>query len=98
MNKADLVELVAKKLGEPKASASRAVEAVIESIIEGVDVHEKVAISGFGTFRKKHRKARIGINPSTKAPIEIKASTTVGFTPSAALKSIVVEPVEVLVS
>ncbi len=94
MNKADLVEVVARKLGEPKASASRVVEAVIDSIIEGVDEHEKVAISGFGTFRKKLRKARMGINPATKAPIEIKASTTVGFTPSAALKSSVEEMVE----
>ncbi len=87
MNKGDLIEEVAERLGESKASAGRAVEAVIKSIIEGVDEHEKVAISGFGTFKKRFRKARTGMNPATKQPIDIKASTTVGFTPSAALKN-----------
>lgn len=95
MNKADLVDAVSKRLGEPKANASKAVEAVIDAIIEGVDEQEKVAISGFGTFKKKFRKARIGINPMTKAPIDIKASTTVSFTPSAALKCEVEEAVAV---
>lgn len=95
MNKADLVEAVSRKLGETKSSSSKVVEAVIEAIREGVDEHQKVAISGFGTFRKKYRRARTGINPSTKEPIEIKASTTVSFTPSAALKNGVEEPVNV---
>ena len=47
---------------------------------------EKVAIAGFGTFRRKHRKARRAINPATREPMEIPASTTVGFTPSQALR------------
>jgi len=87
MNKGDLIEQVAERLGESKASASKAVEAVIQSIIDGVDEHDKVAISGFGTFKKRFRKARTGMNPATKEPIPIQASTTVGFTPSAALKN-----------
>lgn len=86
MNKAQLVEAVAKELGEPKVSASRAVEAVVAAIIEGTDREGKVAISGFGTFKKKHRKARTGRNPATNESIQIPASTTIGFTPSQALK------------
>jgi DNA-binding protein HU-beta len=86
MNKGDVVEMVAAELGEPKVVASRAVEAVFASIARGVEESGKVAISGFGTFRKKDRKARIGRNPATKQEIMIPASCTVSFTPSQALK------------
>ena len=49
---------------------------------------ENVTIVGFGTFQKKLRAARIGRNPATGEPINIKASTTVGFKPSQSLKEI----------
>jgi nucleoid DNA-binding protein len=86
MNKAQLVEMVARELDEPKVAASKAVEAVVDAIIRGTDRDGKVAISGFGTFKKKRRKARTGRNPATNEAIEIPASTTIGFTPSQALK------------
>ena len=41
---------------------------------------------GFGTFAVKNRKARMGRNPQTNEPIQIKASRTVGFRPGAGLK------------
>jgi nucleoid DNA-binding protein len=41
---------------------------------------------GFGTFTKKQRKARIGRNPITGEPMDIKASRTVGFKASQSLK------------
>jgi DNA-binding protein HU-beta len=66
--------------------ATKAVEAVLAGIVEGVTKDDKVAIAGFGTFKKKQRKARTGINPATKQPITIEASTTVGFTASPTLK------------
>lgn len=87
MNKGDLIEAVATKTGDSKAGASRCVDAVLSSILEGVQEHGKVSITGFGTFRKKQRKARSGINPVTRELIEIKASTTVGFTPSELLRN-----------
>lgn len=86
MNKGDLIESVASRLGESKAGATRIVDAVISGIIEGVQQDDKVAIAGFGTFKKKHRKQRTGINPATKEQMVIAASTTVGFTPSPAIK------------
>ena len=95
MNKAQLVEAVSRDLGEPKVAASRAVESVIAAIIEGTDREGKVAISGFGTFKKKRRKARVGRNPATNEAIEIPASTTIGFTPSQSLKERMTSEVEV---
>ena len=86
MNKGDLIELVASQLESSKADATKAVEAVLESIAEGVRKDDKVQIAGFGTFQKKHRAERQGINPATKQPITIAASTTCGFKPASALK------------
>ena len=86
MNKGQLIEAVAAELGESKATATRAVDAVIASITEGIKADETVTIVGFGTFNKKHRAARTGRNPATGQPMEIKASMTVGFKPSNNLK------------
>lgn len=87
MNKGELVDAVANRLNETKTNAQRLVDAVLESIIEGVQKDDKVAVSGFGTFKKRRRKARTGINPATKQPIHIEASTTVGFTASSTLRN-----------
>lgn len=89
MNKGQLIEAVATELGDSKASASRAVDAVINCITSGIQRDEGVTIVGFGTFTKKQRKARIGRNPVTGEPLEIKASKTVGFKASQNLKEVV---------
>jgi DNA-binding protein HU-beta len=86
MNKGELIELVATELESSKADAGRAVEAVLECITKGVKKESKVALAGFGTFTKRKRAARTGINPITKAQMKIPASTTCGFKPAAALK------------
>jgi len=87
MTKAELIDLVAQNTGESRAGASRMVEAVLRSIVDGVQQHEKITIPRFGTFRKKVRKPRVGVNPLTKAKVEIRGCTTIGFTPSSTLKS-----------
>lgn len=86
MNKGDLIDLVAVELKSTKAEASRAVETVLDCITKGIKKEEKVALAGFGTFLKRKRAARMGINPATKEPIKIAASKTCGFKPAAALK------------
>lgn len=86
MNKGQLIDAVAAELDTSKATASRAVEAVIASITSGIKDDRGVTIVGFGTFQKKDRAARTVRNPATSEPMEIKAHTTVGFKPSQALK------------
>tara|TARA_R110002072_G_C7696140_1_gene512763 strand:- start:103 stop:399 length:297 start_codon:yes stop_codon:yes gene_type:complete len=86
MNKSDLIEAVASELESSKADAGKMIEAVISAISDGLKSEEKVAISGFGTFTKKHRSARVGMNPATKQPIQIGESTTCSFKPSQHLK------------
>ena len=87
MNKGQLIEAVAAELGSSKTAAGKAIEAVILSITKGIEQHDAVTISGFGTFTKKNRPARNGINPATRKPMEIKASKTVNFRPSPTLKA-----------
>lgn len=86
MNKGELIDAVATELKTSKADAARAVDAVLECITTGLKTDEKVTLVGFGTFQKRTRAARTGMNPVTKAPMQIKASKTCGFKPSVQLK------------
>ena len=86
MNKGELIDQVATELKTTKTEAARAVEAVVACISKGVKKEDKVAIAGFGTFRKKRRSARSGVNPFTKQPMKIAASRTCGFKPAASFK------------
>lgn len=86
MNKGDLIEAVATEMKASRTDAAKALDAVLGAIANGLKADAKVAISGFGTFQRKQRAARSGINPATKAPIQIPASTTCGFKPAEALK------------
>jgi len=86
MNRAALNEAVAKSLGESKSAADRAVGAVLEAIQKGLKKQGEVSLVGFGTFRVKSRKARMGRNPKTGESIKIKASKSVGFKAGRPLK------------
>lgn len=88
MNKAQLIELIQKKLGADttKKHAEEALAAVLESIKEGVQSAGRVQIIGFGTFATKTREARTGRNPKTGKAIAIPASKTVAFKASSNMK------------
>jgi len=88
MNKADLVEWIHKsgKVGETKASAQRAVDAVLEGITNGLKKNKSVTLVGFGSFKLKRREGRMGRNPQTGAAIKIPASKAVSFRPGKKLK------------
>ena len=90
MNKGELIEAVQKNLGKDtsKAAAEAAVNAVFDTITKNVK-KAPVQIIGFGTFAKVKRAGANGINPKTKEPIKIKASTSVKFKPGAKLKAAV---------
>lgn len=89
MNKADLVEQVAESADVSKASASRCVEAVFDSIREALAKGDLVTMAGFGTFSVKERAARNGRNPRTGETIQIAASKLPGFKAGKALKDAV---------
>lgn len=88
MNKAQLLELVQKNLGAEttKRAAADALEAVLAAISKGVKKDGNVQLIGFGTFKVAKRAARTGRNPKTGAALKIKASKSVRFVASSALK------------
>jgi nucleoid DNA-binding protein len=89
MNKAELLLIVQKNLGKEasKADADRSVKAVIDGIKAGLKKDQSVQLIGFGTFKVSTRKARTGINPSTKEKMKIKASKVVRFSAGKDLKA-----------
>ena len=89
MNKGDLIESVAGKAGLSRADATRAVDAVVESITGALKSGGSVSLVGFGTFAVKARAARQGRNPRTGETIQIKASKVPGFKAGKGLKDAV---------
>lgn len=89
MNKAELIAAVAEKAGLSKKDGERAVNAVLDTVIETVEAGEKVQLVGFGMFDIKHRDARIGRNPKTKEEIKIPASRVPVFKAGKAFKDVV---------
>jgi nucleoid DNA-binding protein len=88
MNKAELVESVAKSLNaSSRAEAERAVNAVIDGIRNGIRKSKTVQLVGFGTFKVTERAARMGVNPKTGEKIKIKKSKTVKFAAGKELKA-----------
>ena len=88
MNKQQLIEWIQKdgSVGETKASAERALNAVLHGIQYGLKKDKNVALVGFGSFTVRKRKARMGRNPRTGEAMKIKASKTVGFKVGKSLK------------
>jgi len=89
MNKGELIDAVSGQTGLAKADATRAVDAVLESVTKALQSGDTVAIVGFGTFVVKTRAARAGRNPQTGATIQIPASQVPGFKAGKALKDAV---------
>ena len=87
MNKAQLVETVAAKTSTKK-EAQEIVETIWNAIKSSLKKEEDVAISGFGTFKVKQTKARMGRNPKTGETIKIPAKKKVAFRVSKELKSL----------
>ncbi len=87
MNKAQLVEVVAQKTNTKK-EAGETVEMILNAIKSSLKKKEQVAIAGFGTFKVKERKARMGRNPKTGEQIHIAAKKSVGFRPAKELKTL----------
>jgi DNA-binding protein HU-beta len=89
MNKGELIESVAAKAGLSRADATKAVDAVLDSVTGTLSNGGSVSLVGFGTFSVKARAARMGRNPRTGEAIQIKASNVPGFKAGKALKDAV---------
>lgn len=91
MNKSDLINSVAEKSELTKKDATKAVDAVLETIMDTLKDGEKVQLIGFGTFEVRDRAARKGRNPQTGEEIQIPASKVPAFRAGKALRDAVKE-------
>jgi DNA-binding protein HU-beta len=89
MNRAELVDDVAKTTGQPKSEVSCALSGLVHVITGALSKGEKVTLVGFGTFERRNRKARTGRNPRTLAPLRIAAAKVPAFRAGNPLKDII---------
>jgi len=79
MNKAQLIDSIAKDANLSKADAKRALDAFINNTGAALKSGDRVALVGFGSFSVAQRSARTGRNPQTGKPITIAAKKVVKF-------------------
>ncbi len=89
MNRADLIDTVAARVGISKQQAGDAVHTVTDEITRAVSKGQKVALTGFGVFEKADRRARTGRNPQTGEAVKIRKTSVPKFRPGAQFKGVV---------
>jgi DNA-binding protein HU-beta len=86
MNKAQLIEAIAKTSKLTKVDVETTLNAALDAIKKSVKKGEDVTLIGFGTFTRSKRKARMGRNPQTGKEIKIPAMTVPKFRPGREFK------------
>jgi DNA-binding protein HU-beta len=88
VNKAELIEALAARLGDKKA-ATAALDAVLAEVQNAVTKGDRVAITGFGVFEKRVRGARTARNPRTGEAVKVKKTSVPAFRAGAGFKEMV---------
>jgi len=86
MTKADIAEVLSKKMGFPNKDCYEFVDTFFELLKKGIIEDKKVKLSGFGNFIVKKTKSRKWINPADKREITIEEKMKLAFKPSPLLK------------
>jgi DNA-binding protein HU-beta len=97
MTKAELIERIARSRDLPPDVSKKCIAEILDVAFEelaGYFVRSRVtraqtprfSFPGFGTFTKKRRSARRGVNPRTLEPMQIDAAFTLDFRPSSELR------------
>ena len=89
MTRLELVQKVREGLGDELSERQGAagIERALAEIGAAIQRDGKVTLPGFGTFTVRFQSARVGRNPQTGEAIDLPASVTVGFKPSAELRA-----------
>ncbi len=89
MNKAMLIEQMAKDTKLPKTACKNALESFVKAVEGSLKKGKSVVLTGFGTFCVMKRKARTGINPATGKKMQISAKRVPKFRAGKKLKDLV---------
>jgi integration host factor subunit beta len=92
LTKADLIAEVERVTELKRSDSETIVETIFDSIIEALQKGEKIEIRGFGSFRTRQRRGRVGRNPKTGAKVEVPPKKIPFFKPSKDLKDFVNHP------
>ena len=90
MNKAELITAIAHTTGQSKIQVQNAITATLYSLTAALSQGERVTLIGFGTFERRQRQARIGVNPQNpQLKLKIPAARVPAFRAGQELKDIV---------
>src|SRR5258708_19456402 len=82
LTKDDLIEEVLRVTELPRKESETIVETIFESIIDALQKGDKIEIRGFGSFRTRQRRGRIGRNPKTGEKVDVPAKKIPFFKPT----------------
>lgn len=89
MTKADLIDEVSRIAELTRKDSEIIVENIFDSVVNSLRAGDKIEIRGFGSFRTRQRKPRVGRNPKTGDRVEVPAKKIPFFKPSKELKDLV---------
>lgn len=89
MNKADLIQAIAKDADLTLVAAKSVLDAFVATVTKSVANGEDVTLVGFGSFKSSKRAARTGKNPKTGEALKIAATVVPKFTAGATFKAAV---------
>ncbi|MGL6125143.1 MAG: HU family DNA-binding protein [Metamycoplasmataceae bacterium] len=86
MNKKELVQELSNVTELTQKDIELTINSFINVVIEQLKKGDQITITGFGTFKKVDKAARVGINPATGAKIDIAAKSVPKFAPAKPFK------------
>ena len=86
LTKADLIDVVAARAELTKRKAGEIVELIFDQITQALQNDDRIALTPFGSFVVRARKAREGRNPKTGEKIDIAARRVPAFVAGKSLK------------
>jgi DNA-binding protein HU-beta len=84
-----LASELAEKHAMPKKQGERLLTDLVDGIVGHLKKGDRIRMVGLGILQVRHRPARMGRNPATGEPIQIKASKKVAFRAAKELKEAV---------
>ena len=89
MKKTDLIEAISKQSKISRSESKFCVETILEELTSAITLGVGVEVRGFGSFYKRHRKGRMGINPRTGEKTKVAEKFVPFFKPGKFLKEVV---------
>lgn len=92
MTKPELIDKIAQSTKFSKKDCAAMLDATLDSIKDAMKTGDKVLLVNFGSFYVRNRKARKGVNPKTRKPLNIPEKKVPAFKPGKDLKTAVHHP------